>query len=189
MAADSEMTRTASARVSAAKADAGAHRNRLRHRVRRDIGSGQEKRDVYRVAIGWSAWVREQVETRIGVHSHARNPWPRAIRSMPLRIAEGNRKTAAAGRRRFLEIARGSAPECAAVQAVLVVGTALDETDSRRNAARVDPRDGSAPVPRAAANRPCIRVNEQRGRIGDHAIAQGLEYRTVMCPSSTPMAS
>jgi len=47
-----------------------------------------------------------------------------------LNIAEGNGKTAEADRRRYFEIARGSALECAAIQDVLVVGKALEEHES-----------------------------------------------------------
>ena len=55
----------------------------------------------------------------------------RTSQSIPLNIAEGNGKTADADRRRYFEIARGSALECAAVQDVLVVGKALDKTESQ----------------------------------------------------------
>lgn len=44
------------------------------------------------------------------------------IASIRINIAEGNGKTVEADRRRYFEIARGSALECAAIQDVLVVG-------------------------------------------------------------------
>ena len=62
----------------------------------------------------------------------------RASQSIPLNIAEGNGKTAPADRRRYFEIARGSALECAAIQDVLVVGKALSETVSRERKAELD---------------------------------------------------
>ena len=55
----------------------------------------------------------------------------RASQSIPLNIAEGNGKTSDADRRRYFEIARGSALECAAIQDVLVVGKALDDAESQ----------------------------------------------------------
>jgi len=56
----------------------------------------------------------------------------------PLNIAEGNGKTAEADRRRYFEIARGSALECAAIQDVLVVGKALEEKESRERKVDLD---------------------------------------------------
>ena len=99
------------------------------------MGLGHEKLDVYRLSIGYVAWVYEKAEVLNGVHRAARDQWLRASQSIPLNIAEGNGKTADADRRRFFEIARGSALECAAIQDVLVVGKALDnaESQSRKN--------------------------------------------------------
>ena len=92
---------------------------------------GHEKLDVYRLSIGYVSWVFGKAEGLSGNHRHARDQWLRASQSMPLNIAEGNGKTAEADRRRYFEIARGSALECAAIQDVLVVGNALDEKESR----------------------------------------------------------
>ncbi|MDX9867024.1 MAG: four helix bundle protein [Kiritimatiellia bacterium] len=66
-----------------------------------------------------------------GVHRAARDQWLRASQSIPLNIAEGNGKTAGAACRRYFEIARGSALECAAIQDVLAVGKTLNEADSQ----------------------------------------------------------
>jgi four helix bundle protein len=46
----------------------------------------------------------------------ARDQLLRASQSIPLNIAEGNGKGTNADRRRFFEIARGSALECASIQ-------------------------------------------------------------------------
>ena len=99
------------------------------------MGLGHEKLDVYRLSIGYVAWVYEKAEGLNGVHRAARDQWLRASQSIPLNIAEGNGKTADADRRRYFEIARGSALECAAIQDVRVVGKALDdaESQSRKN--------------------------------------------------------
>ncbi len=92
---------------------------------------GHEKLDVYRLSIGYVAWVYEKAIKLNGLHRAARDQWLRASQSMPLSIAEGNGKTAEADRRRYFEIARGSALECAAIQDVLVIGKALGETESQ----------------------------------------------------------
>ena len=99
---------------------------------------GHEKLDVYRLAIGYVAWVYEISFDLGGVHRPARDQWLRASQSIPLNIAEGNGKTTEADRRKFFEIARGSALECAAIQDVLVVGKALDQTLSQERKVEID---------------------------------------------------
>ena len=99
---------------------------------------GHEKLDVYRLSIRYVAWVYEIAEGLNGVHRPARDQWLRASQSIPLNIAEGNGKTAKADRRRYFEIARGSALECAAIQDVLVVGSALDIDKSRERKGDLD---------------------------------------------------
>jgi len=86
---------------------------------------------VYRLSISYVAWVYGKADGLNGVHRAARDQWLRASQSIPLNIAEGNGKTADADRRRYFEIARGSAWECAAIQDVLVVGKALDDAESQ----------------------------------------------------------
>lgn len=92
---------------------------------------GHERLDVYRLAIAYVAWVYQKPRGLNGLHRAARDQWLRASQSIPLNIAEGNGKTADADRRRYFEIARGSALECAAIQDVLLVGDALTEDESR----------------------------------------------------------
>ena len=99
---------------------------------------GHEKLDVYRLSIDYVAWVFTQSAELTGIHRHARDQWLRASQSIPLNIAEGNGKTAEADRRRYFEIARGSALECAAVQDVLRVGNALEETEHQRRKKHLD---------------------------------------------------
>jgi len=99
---------------------------------------GHEKLDVYRLALTYVAWVYEKAKNLNGVHRSARDQWLRASQPIPLKIAEGNGKTAKADRRRYFEIARGSALECAAIQDVLVVGKALDETQSSDHKVELD---------------------------------------------------
>ena len=102
------------------------------------MGLGHEKLDVYRLAIGYVAWTFEKAGTLTGMHRSARDQWIRASQSIPLNIAEGNGKTAEGDRRRYFEIARGSAMECAAIQDVLVVGKALDRDESRERKIELD---------------------------------------------------
>jgi len=99
---------------------------------------GHEKLDVYRLAIGYVAWIYEKANSLRGIHRPARDQWLRASQSIPLNIAEGNGKTAKADRRRYFEITRGSAMECAAIQDVLVVGKALGREESRERKIELD---------------------------------------------------
>ena len=94
------------------------------------MGFGNEKLDVYRLSIDYVAWVYGQADSLLGNHRSARDQWLRASQSISLNIAEGNGKTIEADRRRYFEIARDSALECAAIQDVLVVGNALDKEES-----------------------------------------------------------
>ena len=77
---------------------------------------GHEQLDVYRLAIEYVAWAYTLAKDLSGVDRHARDQLLRASQSIPLNIAEGNGKGTNADRRRFFEIARGSALECAATQ-------------------------------------------------------------------------
>src|SRR2546421_11320929 len=78
-----------------------------------------EKLDVYREAIAFCAWAGELLNS-ISAKAAAKDQLDRASTSIPLNIAEGNGKFSAKDRARFLEIARGSALECAAALDVLV---------------------------------------------------------------------
>src|SRR5438046_9989054 len=78
-----------------------------------------EKLDVYREAISFCAWAGDLLNT-ISAKAAAKDHLDRASTSIPLNIAEGNGKFSAKDRARFLEIARGSALECAACLDVLI---------------------------------------------------------------------
>ena len=79
-----------------------------------------EKLDVYQEAIAFCAWVGDLLN-EITAKAAAKDQLDRASTSLPLNIAEGNGKFSDADRSRFLEIARGSALECAACLNVLAV--------------------------------------------------------------------
>ena len=86
-----------------------------------------EKLDAYRLAIDFVAWVDALIDElprqgRPGAVKHLDD----ASTSIALNIAEGNGKRSVADRIRFLEIARGSALECAACLDVLVVRKKLE---------------------------------------------------------------
>ena len=65
-----------------------------------------------------------------GIDRHARDQLLRASQSIPLNIAEGNGKGTNADRRRFFEIARGSALECASIQDCLEVCGVLNAAEN-----------------------------------------------------------
>jgi four helix bundle protein len=89
-----------------------------------------DRLDVYRLSIEYVAKAFDTSRSLEGLHRHARDQWLRAAQSIPLNIAEGNGKRSLKDRARFLDIARGSALECAAIQDVLVVSGGLSrETD------------------------------------------------------------
>ena len=79
-----------------------------------------EKLDVYQEAIAFCGWVGEFIAAT-SAKAAAKDQLDRASTSIPLNIAEGNGKFSAKDRARFLEIARGSALECAACLDVLLV--------------------------------------------------------------------
>ena len=78
-----------------------------------------EKLDVYHEAIAFCAWTGELLNS-ISAKAAAKDQLDRPSTSIPLNIAEGNGKFSSKDRARFLEIARGSALECAAALDVLV---------------------------------------------------------------------
>ena len=85
-----------------------------------------ETLNVYRTSIrfvAWSSELLEQVPKGRAVH----NQLDRASTSIPLNIAEGNSKYRSADGCRFLDIAGGSALECAACLDVIVAKGTVDQ--------------------------------------------------------------
>ena len=80
-----------------------------------------EKLDVYKVSLEFSGYAAGIIQSIKGNWRHIKDQLARASLSIPLNIAEGNGKRSVLDRRRYFEIARGSAMECAATLDVLVV--------------------------------------------------------------------
>jgi four helix bundle protein len=94
------------------------------------IQFGHEKLDVYRVSLEYVAWAYRLARKLTGQDRHARDQLLRASQSIPQNIAEGNGKGTEADRRRYFEIARGSALECASIQDTLAVCDTLDQKEN-----------------------------------------------------------
>jgi four helix bundle protein len=90
-----------------------------------------DRLDVYRLAIEYAAESYAVAKDLSSVYRHARDQWLRAAQSIPLNIAEGNGKRSTKDRARFLDIARGSAFECAAIQDLLTASGGLDKNQNR----------------------------------------------------------
>ena len=87
-----------------------------------------DRLDVYRLSIKYVSSSFTIAKDLNGCHRHARDQWLRAAQSIPLNIAEGNGKRSLKDRSRFLDIARGSALECVAIQDVLAATQGLSIT-------------------------------------------------------------
>jgi four helix bundle protein len=92
---------------------------------------GHEKLDVYRAAIEYVGWAYRFCEVLKG-HRNAKDQLLRASQAIPLNIAEGNGKGTDGDRRRYFEIARGSALECGAVQDVMQVCGAMSAEENQK---------------------------------------------------------
>ena len=101
------------------------------------MGFGHEKLDVYRASIEYVGWAYRYCEGLKG-HRNAKDQLLRASQAIPLDIAEGNGKATAGDRRRYFEIARGSALECGAVQDVLQVCGAMSAEGNAETKALLD---------------------------------------------------
>ncbi|RME69629.1 MAG: four helix bundle protein [Verrucomicrobia bacterium] len=93
-----------------------------------------EKLTAYQRAIEFVAWV-EGVNQEITGRSAAKEQLDRASTSILLNLAEGNGKRSAADRRRFFDIARGSAVECAACLDVFVAKNLITRERAREGKA------------------------------------------------------
>ena len=80
---------------------------------------GHEHLHVYQVSLKYVRWAYQLAKRLKGADRHAKDQLLRASQSIPQNIAEGNGKGTEQDRRRFFEIARGSALECSAIQDIL----------------------------------------------------------------------
>lgn len=78
-----------------------------------------EKLNVYQVSLEFTVWAYEICKKLTGNDRHLRDQLLRASQSILLNIAEGSGKFPSADRRRFLQIAGGSARECGAIMDIL----------------------------------------------------------------------
>ena len=98
---------------------------------------GHEQLDVYRVSLEYTAWAYQIVKGLKGADRFARDQLLRASQSIPQNIAEGNGKGTGADRRRYFEIARDSALECAAIQDSLQVCGCMAVTENEAGKAKL----------------------------------------------------
>ena len=98
---------------------------------------GHENLDVYRAAIEYVGWAYRFCDALKG-HRNAKDQLLRASQAIPLNIAEGNGKATDGDRRRYFEIARGSALECGAIQDVLHVCGALSAEENENQKLLLD---------------------------------------------------
>ncbi len=79
-----------------------------------------EKLKVYQLAVEFVAWCEVVLQECEGRSASAKKHLDEASSSIPNNIAEGNGKWSKKDRRKFFEVARGSALECASCLDVLV---------------------------------------------------------------------
>ena len=89
--------------------------------------SDHDRLDVYRLSIDYVGSSFNLAADLSGLDCQARHQWLRAAQPIPLNIAEGNGKRSLKDRSRFLDIARGSALECAAIQDVLAATGGVED--------------------------------------------------------------
>ncbi len=89
-----------------------------------------EKLKVYQTAIRFVTWSTDLL-AEVKAKAAAKDQLDRASTSVALNIAEGNGKFAIRDRCRFLDIARGSALECAACLDVLTAKRLVEEETIR----------------------------------------------------------
>src|SRR5262245_58974917 len=93
--------------------------------------------DVYRAALEYVGWAYHFCEGLKG-HRNAKEQLLRASQAIVLNIAEGNGKATDGDRRRYFEIARGSALECGAIQDVLEICGGLSSEENAKAKAVLD---------------------------------------------------
>lgn len=100
-------------------------------------GFDHEKLDVYSLSIEFQRWIGPLIEGGLGKGTRlsAAKHLDEASTSISNNIAEGNGKRSGADRCRYLDIARGSALECAACLDVLVARNRISDDLAREGKA------------------------------------------------------
>ena len=88
-----------------------------------------EKLDVYNLSLEFVAWTYRLCKELKGFERHGRDQMLRAAQSITQNIAEGNGKSSGPDRKRYFEIARGSALECASILDIFLVCEVLTEKE------------------------------------------------------------
>ena len=87
-----------------------------------------EKLEVYQLAIRFVAWTEILLEDCEGKAASAKKHLDEASSSIPNNIAEGNGKWSKKERKKFFEVARASALECASCLDILVAKRRISES-------------------------------------------------------------
>jgi len=96
--------------------------------MKKEPAFDHEKLDVYRLAVEFARWVGEMLDGPLEAYSSkSLEHLDESSRSIARNIAEGNGKRSSKDRCRYLDIARGSALECAACLDILVARKRLNE--------------------------------------------------------------
>jgi four helix bundle protein len=125
-----------------------------------------ERLDVYLLSIEYVASSFGIATSLGGFNRQARDQWLRAAQSIQLNIAEGNGKQSLKDKNRFLEIARGSALECAAIHDVLRVCDAIDDETNR---------NGKSTLKRIVSM--LTRLIQRTEKVAEDGIGYEYEYR------------
>jgi four helix bundle protein len=89
-----------------------------------------ERLDVYRVSLEFNLWAKRVTRRTNAMTKSLQEQLARASDSILLNIAEGNGKRPGADRKRYLESARGSAAECAAIMDILESGDIVSPAEA-----------------------------------------------------------
>ena len=87
-----------------------------------------EKLEVYQLSLQFIEWLNP-LWNRIRRNKNIADQLDRASISVPLNLAEGNGKSYPKDRRRYFEIARGSALECSSCLDVITIKRLLNKED------------------------------------------------------------
>lgn len=92
-----------------------------------NIQFNHEKLEVYQTSLAFVVWLEPIIED-LKKHRNIIDQIDRASISVVLNIAEGNGKSSKKDQNRYLEIARGSALECAACLDIMVAKKIITST-------------------------------------------------------------